>query len=192
MIILLGVISYVTFPKEEMPEVDLKSVAVIISYDGMSSQEIEKLITDPLEREFMALQDLDEIISIFKDNIASFMVAFRLDTQNKNLAKLVRNTITDASDKLPSEMEIVEVKEYDSSMFSRIYIGLYGDVPYEVLQSAANAYKDDLENIGNVTEVSIKGEREEIIKITLDPSLLQKHPIWLLLGKKRQRIIQYH
>ena len=44
-------------------------------------------------------------------------------------------------------------------------------------QSAANAYKDDLENIGNVTEVSIKGEREEIIKITLDPSLLQKHSL---------------
>ena len=175
MIILLGAISYATFPKEEMPEVDLKSVAVIISYDGMSSQEIEKLITEPLEREFMALKDLDEIISISKDNIASFMVAFDLNTQNKNLAKIVRNTIKDSRDKLPIEMEIVEVKEYDSSMFSRIYIGLYGDVPYEVLQSAANAYKDDLENIGNVTEVSIKGEREEIIKITLDPSLLQKH-----------------
>ena len=177
MIILLGIISYATFPKEEMPEVDLKSVAVIISYDGMSSQEIEKLITDPLEREFMALKDLDEIISISKDNIASFMIAFKLDTQNENLAKLVRNTITDARDKLPQEMEIIEVKEYDSSMFSRIYIGLYGDVPYEVLQNAANAYKDNLEAIGNVTEVSIKGEREEIIKITLEPSLLQKHKL---------------
>ena len=117
MIILLGVISYATFSKEEMPEVDLKSVAVIISYDGMSSQEIEKLITDPLEREFMTLQDLDEIISISKDNIASFMVAFKLDTQNKNLAKLVRNTITDASDKLPSEMEIVGELKYNPQCF---------------------------------------------------------------------------
>ena len=44
MIILLGTISYATFPKEEMPEIDLKTVAVIIKYDGMSSNEIEKLI----------------------------------------------------------------------------------------------------------------------------------------------------
>ena len=175
MIILLGTISYATFPKEEMPEIDLKTVAVIIKYDGMSSNEIEKLITEPLERKLMTLKDIKEIISISKDNIASFMVAFNLDTENENLAKLVRNTITDASDILPREMEIIEVKEYDSSMFSRIYIGLSGNVPYEVLQNAANSYKDALELIDNVTEVEIKGEREEIIKITLNPSLLQKY-----------------
>ena len=98
MIILLGTISYATFPKEEMPEIDLKTVAVIINYDGMSSNEIEKLITEPLERKLMTLKDIKEIISISKDNIASFMVAFNLDTENENLAKLVRNTITDASD----------------------------------------------------------------------------------------------
>ena len=177
MIILLGTISYATFPKEEMPEIDLKTVAVIIKYDGMSSNEIEKLITEPLERKLMTLKDIKEIISISKDNIASFMVAFNLDTENENLAKLVRNTITDASDILPREMEIIEVKEYDSSMFSRIYIGLSGNVPYEVLQNAANSYKDALELIDNVTEVEIKGEREEIIKITLNPSLLQKYGI---------------
>ena len=177
MIILLGVISYMTFPKEEMPEIDLKTVAVIIKYDGMSSNEIEKLIVEPIERELMALKDLDEIISISKDNIASFMVSFNLDTDNDSLAKLVRNTISDASDKLPREMEIIEIKEYDSSMFSRIYIGLYGNVPYEVLLKAADAYRDSLEKIGNVTEVDIKGEREEIIKITLDPNMLQKYKI---------------
>ena len=48
-------------------------------------------------------------------------------------------------------------------------------MPYEVLQNAANSYKDALELIDNVTEVEIKGEREEIIKITLNPSLLQKY-----------------
>ena len=72
MIILLGTISYATFPKEEMPEIDLKTVAVIINYDGMSSNEIEKLITEPLERKLMTLKDITEIISISKDNIASF------------------------------------------------------------------------------------------------------------------------
>ena len=82
-----------------MPEIDLKTVLLIIKYDGMSSNEIEKLITE-LERKLMTLKDIKEIISISKDNIASFMVAFNLNTENENLAKLVRNTITDASDML--------------------------------------------------------------------------------------------
>ena len=116
MIVLLGVLSYVTFPKEEMPEIDLKTVALIVEYKGMSSSEIEKLITEPLERKLMSLQDIDEIVSISKDNIASFMIAFELNTKIQNLSKLIRNTITDASEELPAEMEIIEVKEYDLSL----------------------------------------------------------------------------
>ena len=177
MIVLLGVLSYVTFPKEEMPEIDLKTVALIVEYKGMSSSEIEKLITEPLERKLMSLQDIDEIVSISKDNIASFMIAFELNTKIQNLSKLIRNTITDASEELPAEMEIIEVKEYDSSMFSNIYVGIYGDVPYDILEKTANAYKDQLEKINNVTEVDIVGKRDEIVKVTLDPSLLRKYEL---------------
>ena len=111
MIILLGGISYTTFPQEEMPEVDLKRVAIIIQYEGLSSDEIERLITEPLERELLSLQDIDEIVSISKDNIASFMVAFNLNSEIESLAKLVRNKIEDSRDKLPDDMEILEIKD---------------------------------------------------------------------------------
>ncbi len=177
MVLLLGAISYVTFPQEEMPEIDLKRVALIIKYEGMSSDDIEKLITEPLERDLLTMKDVDEIVSISKDNLASFLIAFHLNTENKNLSKLVRNTVSDASDKLPEEMEIAEVKEYNSAMFSRIYIGLHGDVSYEILQRVANSYKEELEQIPNVTEVNIVGEREEMVKVTLDPSLLKKYGV---------------
>ena len=177
MIILLGGISYTTFPQEEMPEVDLKRVAIIIQYEGLSSDEIERLITEPLERELLSLQDIDEIVSISKDNIASFMVAFNLNSEIESLAKLVRNKIEDSRDKLPDDMEILEVKEYNSSMFSRIHIGLSGNVSYEILQQTANLYKEILEQIDNVTEVEIVGKQEEIIKITLNPSLLETYQI---------------
>ena len=62
-------------------------------------------------------------------------------------------------------------------MFSRIYIGLHGDVSYEILQRVANSYKEELEQIPNVTEVNIVGEREELVNVTLDPSLLKKYGI---------------
>ena len=42
MVTLLGYISYLTFPKEERPEVNLKTVAVIISYQGLVSDDMEK------------------------------------------------------------------------------------------------------------------------------------------------------
>ena len=47
---------------------------------------------------------------------------------------------------------------------------------YEVLQNAANSYKDEFEKIDNVTDIEIKGEREEIIKINLNASAIAK--VW--------------
>ena len=177
MIVLLGSISYATFPKEERPAVDLKTVAVIIAYQGLSSNEIERLITEPLERELMSLNDINEIISVSKDGIATLRVSFNLDTQIENISKLVRNKVEDSKGKLPEDIEIIEVKQYSSEMFSQIRIGIYGDVPYKVLNSTAEAYKEKFELINNVTEVEIRGGREDQIKITVVPELLKKHNI---------------
>jgi len=85
MIVLLGSISYSTFPKEERPGVDLNTVALIISYQGLSSDEVERLIAEPLERELMSLDDIDEVISVSKDGIVSFRISFHLNSQIENI-----------------------------------------------------------------------------------------------------------
>ena len=175
MVTLLGYISYVTFPKEERPEVNLKTVAVVISYQGLSSDDIEKLIAEPLERELMSLDDIDDVISVSKDNLVQFMVRFNLDTKEESLGKIVRNKVNDSKSKLPDDIEIIEIKEYNSSMFSQIKVALFGDVPYKVLNATAEKFKEQFEAIGNVIEVDINGGKEEIIKITVIPELLEKY-----------------
>ena len=177
MVTLLGYVSYLTFPKEERPEVNLKTVAVIISYQGLVSDDMEKLVAEPLERELMSLEDIKNVISVSKDSLVQFMVQFNLDATEENLGKFVRNKVEDSRDKLPDDIEIVEVREYDSSLFSEIKIGIYGDVPYKILHNTAEEYKKQFETIKNVTEVEINGSKEEVIKITVNPALLEKHKV---------------
>ena len=177
MIVLLGSVSYATFPKEERPEVDLKRVAVIISYQGLSSDEIERLITDPLERELMSLEDIKDTISVSKDGVATFLLSFDLNTKIQSLVKLVRNKVEDTKSKLPEDIEIQEVKEYTSSLFSSINVGIYGNVPYKILNSTALAYKEQFEAIKNVLEVEITGGKEEIIRVVVIPELLDKYKV---------------
>lgn len=177
MVTLLGYISYLTFPKEERPEVNLKTVAVIISYQGLVSDDMEKLVAEPLERELMSLEGIKNVISVSKDSLVQFMVQFNLNTTEENLGKFVRNKVEDSRDKLPDDIEIIDVREYDSSLFSKIKIGIYGDVPYKILHSTAEEYKKQFETIKNVTEVEINGSKEEVIKITVNPALLEKHKV---------------
>ena len=55
---------------------------------------MERLITTPIEKEMMTMKDSKEVISITKDGLVSFLVAFELNTEIPNIAKEVRNTIT--------------------------------------------------------------------------------------------------
>ena len=96
------------------------------------------------------------------------MVQFHLNTDEENLSKFVRNKVEDSRSKLPDNVEIEDVREYDSSLFSEIKIGIYGDVPYRILHNVAEEYKSQFETIPNVTEVEINGAKEEIVKITVD------------------------
>ena len=80
-IFLVGILSYTSFPRHEWPNVDLKSVSVIIYYDGASSTDVERLITAPIEKEMMTMKDSKEVISITKDGLVSFLIAFELDTE---------------------------------------------------------------------------------------------------------------
>ena len=138
---------------------------------------MEKLVAEPLERELMSLEGIKNVISVSKDSLVQFMVQFNLNTTEENLGKFVRNKVEDSRDKLPDDIEIVDVREYDSSLFSKIKIGIYGDVPYKILHSTAEEYKKQFETIKNVTEVEINGSKEEVIKITVNPSLLEKHKV---------------
>ena len=168
MIILLGTISYATFPKEEMPEIDLKTVAVIIKYDGMSSNEIEKLITEPLERKLMTLKDIKEIISISKDNIASFMVAFNLDTENENLSRMESGAqliyLAEKAGKLLPTESVARSKVIQWLMFQMGGIGpMMGQAnvffrywPGEKLQPAIDRYQNEGRRLFEVMETRLK------------------------------------
>ena len=73
-IFLVGILSYTSFPRHEWPNVDLKSVSVIIYYDGASSTDVERLITTPIEKEMMTMKDSKEVISLRKMDLYHFLL----------------------------------------------------------------------------------------------------------------------
>ena len=173
-IFLVGILSYTSFPRHEWPNVDLKSVSVIIYYDGASSTDVERLITTPIEKEMMTMKDSKEVISITKDGLVSFLVAFELNTEIPNIAKEVRNKILNIEE-LPQGYDLREVVEHKSSNYQFVLVGIHGDMGYRELVKVAEKYEDEFEKLYDVTDIEFKGKKEEIIDININTSAMEKY-----------------
>lgn len=76
MILSLGAVAYMAIPKEANPEVPLPLVYVSTSLDGISPTDAERLLIEPMEAEFAAIEGLDQMSSEASEGFASVQLEF--------------------------------------------------------------------------------------------------------------------
>ena len=116
LIVVIGVFSFTSIPKEELPDIHLNAVKVTTSYPGPSPEEIEELITQPIEEEISDIDDIDYISSITSEGRSVVNVYFsrntKMDTDDlyRKLQEVQTevNKVTD----LPENADNPEVKEF--------------------------------------------------------------------------------
>ena len=82
----LGISSYINLPRENFPEINSNKVFVSSLYPGNTAEDIERLITDPLEDEIKGVSNLVEITSTSLEDFSLITVEFD-ENINKDLAK---------------------------------------------------------------------------------------------------------
>ena len=75
-ILVAGIYSYITVPKESFPEVVVPQIYIGTAYPGNSPTDIEKLITRPLEKEINAITGIDKITSTSQKGYTAINVEF--------------------------------------------------------------------------------------------------------------------
>ncbi|MDP1895279.1 MAG: efflux RND transporter permease subunit, partial [Hydrogenophaga sp.] len=105
-VLLLGLVSYNTMPREQDPEINFNWVSVTAVLPGASAEEVERLITNPLEDGIKGVADVRFVISNSRENVASMLVRFREineRTFDKRMADLRREIQNKAASELPKE-----------------------------------------------------------------------------------------
>ncbi|HDY87716.1 MAG TPA: efflux RND transporter permease subunit, partial [bacterium] len=75
-IIALGLVSFARLSIDLMPEITYPSISVITSYGNVGPQEMEELVTRPIEEAIAAVQGVEEITSTSSEGRSSIRVAF--------------------------------------------------------------------------------------------------------------------
>ena len=78
LILFLGVSSYFNMPREEYPEIKENIVFVSSIYPGNTSEDVEKLITEPLEDKLKSLNNIEKISSSSQENFSIIIIEFKM------------------------------------------------------------------------------------------------------------------
>lgn len=176
LLIISGWVTYKNIPKEANPDVTIPFIYVSIVHDGISPEDAERLLVRPMEIELRAIEGVKEMTAVASEGHASVTLEFFAGTDPKEALADVRDKVSLAKAKLPSETEEPEVHEVlMEDQQPTITLTLSGDIPERGLLTIARNLKDELESISSVLEVEIGGEREDMVEIVVDPLLMESY-----------------
>lgn len=175
MILTLGAIAYVSIPKEANPEVPLPLVYVLTTLDGISPSDAERLLVEPMEAEFGAIEGVELMTSTATEGYASVQLEFSAGGDIDEALDKVREAADTVQGELPEDATEISVVEINTALFPIITIVLSGPVPERTLNQLAEQAQDAFEAIPGVLEAEIGGERDEFLEVLIDPTVFQTY-----------------
>ncbi|HNX24483.1 MAG TPA: efflux RND transporter permease subunit [Spirochaetota bacterium] len=170
-----GVISLNRLGVDLYPEINFPMLSVSTVYAGAAPEEIEKLITKPLEEELGAIGGIRHIYSTNLEGISIITIEFNLDTDLQQADQNVRGKINIAKNKLPDDIDEPLVQQLDPSDTPILRMGLVADLSQsEIYDIAKEVLKPRLVRIEGVGDVKILGGTRREIQVELDQNKLNE------------------
>ena len=180
LIVAMGAYSLITLPRELFPQVRLNRVIITVPFPGASPEEVEKLVTRPIEDEIKSLDHLDFYLSNSVGGLARVSVVF--DSINEDQFRSVYQDLRRQVDRvdLPDGTEDPDYVSLESSTWMpMVAIVVSGDLPESRLKEIAEELEDEIESMRGVDAVSLSGAREREIWVEVDPQKLYRHGLSL-------------
>ena len=179
-VVVAGVVTYASMRKEAFPPVAYDMATVSTYFRGASPEDVERLVTIPLEKELKDVDDIEEIISLSNEGISTIMLQYSDDASDKDeLFRDIQKAIDRVTD-LPAEVDDRPLV-YDVEMdhVPVIQVSISGDMDEFTLRERSEELKDIFEEIDGVGSVNRSGFRDEEYRIEPDLDKLKEYHVSL-------------
>ncbi len=175
LIVITGVIAYVTMPREDFPEIIENKIYISSVFPGNSSEDVEKLVVKPLEKEFKNISGVEKISSSSFQDYGMIIVEFA----DKVTIDVAKTKIKDKVDVVKSDPDWpnldngskVEPNVFELNISEEVpilNINLQGNYTTQQLKKYGELIQDDLEEIAEVKKVDILGVDDKEVEIAVD------------------------
>lgn len=174
MILFLGISAYFQMPRESFPEINETKVYISSVYPGNTAEDIEKLITDPLEDKLKTVSNVVEITSTSQEDYSIITVEFDEGIEVELAKQKVKDEVdseTSGEDWPTFNGAKVEPNVFELSLSEEIpilNINISGDYPVDKLKEYGEYLQDRIENLSEIKKVDIRGAQDKEVEVAVD------------------------
>ena len=172
-IILIGLLFSFSLPLELFPSVKLEMVTVTTSFPGSSAEDVENLVSVPIEQQIKNVSGVKIVKSVSSEGLSRVTAEVYPGEDTRRIAWEIDSRINLIADDLPEDTE-EPVTEEQKASFPLVSVSVSGDVPRDILYSSARRLRDELGLLDGVENVTSVGLPDPAIWVYLDyPKMVQ-------------------
>ncbi len=168
LITVLGIVSYITIPKESFPNITVPNIFVVTVYPGVSPEDMESLVTRKLEDELSNISDVKEMTSTSSEGYSNINLEFNTGIDIDEALQKVREKVDLAKPELPEDAEDPVIQEINLSEFPIMQVNLSGDYNLDLLKEIAEDLQEEIEGVPTVLGVDLTGGLEREVQVDVD------------------------
>ena len=180
--IVFGSYMLINMPRELERDMSFNWALIWVTYPGVSPDEIEKLITKPIEDEIADVNKIESITSTAAEGFTGISVKFDQNISRNEFDKLYQDLRTelDKVQNLPEDAEDPAMFKLESNTLTPVIdLVIAGDFPEKERRDLAEELQDEIAAVEDVLEVSIYGIRDRQIWVEIDPDRLDRYSLTL-------------
>ena len=179
LVFVAGIYSIIVIPKEDAPPVDFGKAFIVVSYTGVSPEDMEVLVADKLEDEIVDVDGVDYVTTQIQTGYVVAMVSFEMDVDPDDAWDDLNDAVNKVND-LPEDASDITVVRLNMREVNEICnVSMSSPFGNKTTNSLSEDLEEKLKRVTNVSKVDQYGEREEKIFIDVDPDKLAAHQMSL-------------
>jgi len=176
-----GISGFFTLGKKEDSVFVIKSASLVCSYPGATPEEVEALVTEPVEREVQSMRGVRKVTSESYYGLSKILVELEPSTSAREIPQLwdeLRRKVLDIQPRLPAGASPITVADDFGDVYG-IYYGLSVDAGFtwDELREWAQRLKTALVTVDGVQKVALFGEQRPVVDVYVSPSALANFAI---------------
>ncbi len=173
-LLIFGSLAYQSLGVSQFPELDFPVVSVTTYYDAASPDIIDHDVTDVIEDAISQVEGIDYVQSQSTYGVSSVTVYFRLDKNVDVCMQDVRNAVSAAAGRLPTDIDPPVVSKLNFNKFPVIWLGVHGKKPLKALNDFVDSkLRQEVQSINGAGGIMYGGLRQRTMRIWLDKDKLR-------------------
>ena len=169
-----GISAYLSMARESFPEVKETKIYISTVFPGNTAEDIEKLITDPLEDKVKSVSNVVEVTSTSQEDYSMVIIEFDENITVERAKQLIKDEIdteTSNEDWPTFNGAKIEPNVFNLSLSEEmpiLNVNISGDYPVYKLKEFAEYLQDEIEDLSEIKKADIRGAQDKEVEVAVD------------------------